>query len=196
MTPTKTRILGGPWPRTAATIPREDPPGERGKNEISGVSEKRKHKISGPHLFWVRPPPLRPPPPPLRPPPLWAPTPLGPHPFGPPPLRTPHPFEHPTTNTPQRTPHTTKKIGQMRSGQIGSTKIGQIRPNKDGQIRFGHIRSRPPRQPTPVWPVHAVQSAQTIVHSFLRLAAIRATPPCEQHDVSQSRRCAMWTPHA
>ena len=73
MTPTETRILGGPWPCNST----RRPPQKRRKNETSGRREKKKREIMGP-------PPFKPPP--FGPTPLWAPTFSG---FGPPPLRPP-----------------------------------------------------------------------------------------------------------
>ena len=90
----KTRTFERPGASNTTKIPREDPPRERRKNEISSGREKKSAKFWAPphfgpqpfvpHLFWVR-----------------APTPPGPHP----------------SNTPP--PHQ-KKIGQMRSKKMRS----------------------------------------------------------------------------
>ena len=55
-----------------------------------------------------------------------------------------------------------------------------------------------PRQPKTTCLARACGPISSgLVRSSLCLAAIRATPPCERHDVPLSRRCAMWwTPHA
>ena len=114
--------------KSTTKMPREDPPRERGKNEISGGREKKKREILGS-------------------------PPSGPHHSGPPTTHHSH-NEHPTSPPKKKMAkcglakfgHTIlAKFGQIRlakCGQLSLAKcgIGQIR---FGQIRFGQMRSRP-----------------------------------------------------
>ena len=59
----QTHFLGGPWPRSATTIPREDPPRGEKTAKMGRETEKEKREIWALHplgpLFWVWAPTLR-----------------------------------------------------------------------------------------------------------------------------------------
>ena len=140
MTPTETRILGGPWPCKAATIPREDPPEREERMKFPAGERKKSAK------FWA-PPPFGPPP--FGPHPS-APTPSGPHPFGPPLF---HPFG-PTPSGPHPWPTPKTKNWPNAVWPKSVNKNCQIRPNKVGQMRpvnFGQMWY----WPNSVWPIAA-----------------------------------------